>query len=696
MGPLPAQPSLFADGDLETIMPAAENDPELWQDIVASYIPVKLTHSADSEDDEMFEEVLPPTNGLKANGHQIQPEQAHPDSDNDALEHVDLDPVPPMSISNDAQDTPATHIEEAVVCRDYAIPESEASKYRESPAAAYQAGEEEEEELDAGPSIVAAALATHESDSDSDLEQVTPVLAKASPAPLPPVKAAPAFQTREVSMSPPPLVRPRRKTQVDPPAPVASTSKVTLEVPLAAQDLIPAAKNVSAPHTIVPTQHLLPKRTVSGSKQWPSASNSAIPQQRQDTPSGFSDGSVEQAILQHVLEAQAKPTEEPLSRAASPDWADEPMEVTHKSASDWSRSPSPVSKGKAPAKVYGPDEVPDDFPLLAPGHELSEEEMDAGDRDDLEMAVNVQDEASRFSSFLNQLQKGNLDQVRGEVEAEISQLRGQRKKDRRDAEDITQQMSKDIQGMLRLFGLPFVIAPMEAEAQCAELYRLNLVDGIITDDSDVFLFEGGSKIYKNLFNQAKYVELYLASDVQRELGLERDDLIKLGYLLGSDYTSGIKGVGPVGALEIMKEFGSLENFRDWWRKVQRGQDDVNDTDTAFKRRFKKAQLKKELYLEETWPDPEVRKAYTHPSVDNSAERFLWGIPDLDGLRGYLAEHLGWSTLKVDDLLTPLIKRMQQRLSGVANMQGTLDSFFDTSGGTGRFTKCADPCLCGRV
>lgn len=58
-----------------------------------------------------------------------------------------------------------------------------------------------------------------------------------------------------------------------------------------------------------------------------------------------------------------------------------------------------------------------------------------------------------------------------------------------------------------MFGLPYIIAPMEAEAQCAYMEMTNLVDGVVTDDSDVFLF-GARSVYKNIFDDRKYVETY--------------------------------------------------------------------------------------------------------------------------------------------------------------------------------------------
>ena len=163
---------------------------------------------------------------------------------------------------------------------------------------------------------------------------------------------------------------------------------------------------------------------------------------------------------------------------------------------------------------------------------------------------------------------------------------------------------------------------MEAEAQCAELASLNLVDGVITDDSDVFLF-GAQRVYKNMFNQSKTVECFLLSDLSRELGLDRDTLIRLAYLLGSDYTEGLPGVGPVVAMELLKEFpgrDGLHKFRDWWTKVQMGKDREEDNQSKFRRQFvrttsnrpffailsiKQKKKFKSLYLPTDWPNSVV-------------------------------------------------------------------------------------------
>ncbi|KAK9453047.1 hypothetical protein V1511DRAFT_506372 [Dipodascopsis uninucleata] len=269
------------------------------------------------------------------------------------------------------------------------------------------------------------------------------------------------------------------------------------------------------------------------------------------------------------------------------------------------------------------------------------------------------EEHARFASEINPNSFSSVD-----YDSEIRALKTQQRHDRRDADQVSINMVKECQELLARFGIPYVTAPMEAEAQCAELLQLGLVDGIITDDSDVFLF-GASRVYKNMFNQSKFVECYLKSDIEQELGLTTKDLIDLAHLLGSDYTSGLRGIGPVTAKKIIDEFKSeqtLINFRDWWNKIQMG-DRNADLSTTFKKQLKRKS--KKLFLPPSFPSPAVDDAYLHPTVDDDTTEFVWGTPDLDRIRGFLMSNIGWSKERADEVLVPLLRTMNLKKQSLA-------------------------------
>ncbi|KAK5123357.1 hypothetical protein LTR85_002789 [Meristemomyces frigidus] len=290
------------------------------------------------------------------------------------------------------------------------------------------------------------------------------------------------------------------------------------------------------------------------------------------------------------------------------------------------------------------------------------------------------EEHARFASTLNntQQQPVNMAQNIADYEKELKQLRNQQKKDRRDADEVTHIMITECQQLLRLFGLPYVTAPMEAEAQCAELVKLGLVDGIVTDDSDCFLF-GGTRVYKNMFNQAKFVECYLASDLEKEFDLTRGKMIAVAQLLGSDYTEGLPGVGPVTALEVLSEFRDLAEFRDWWAGVQMNTiTKEEDKDHPFRKKFRRNATK--LFLPPGFPDPRVEIAYQEPEVDHNPQQFQWGVPDLDALRSFLMATIGWSQERTDEVLVPVIRDMNRRID--EGTQANITAFFDGGVGIG--------------
>lgn len=262
-----------------------------------------------------------------------------------------------------------------------------------------------------------------------------------------------------------------------------------------------------------------------------------------------------------------------------------------------------------------------------------------------------------------------LDILESNLLAEQNSLNAQKQQQERIAASVTGQMFLESQELLRLFGIPYIQAPMEAEAQCAILDLTDQTSGTITDDSDIWLF-GARHVYKNFFNKNKFVEYYQYVDFHNQLGLDRSKLINLAYLLGSDYTEGIPTVGCVTAMEILNEFPGhgldpLLKFSEWWREAQNSKKvAANPHDTKVKKKLRK------LQLTPGFPNPAVADAYLKPVVDDSRGSFLWGKPDVDKIREFCQRYFGWNRTKTDESLLPVLKQLN-----VQQTQLRIDSFF---------------------
>ncbi|XP_076811262.1 DNA excision repair protein ERCC-5-like isoform X2 [Clavelina lepadiformis] len=239
----------------------------------------------------------------------------------------------------------------------------------------------------------------------------------------------------------------------------------------------------------------------------------------------------------------------------------------------------------------------------------------------------------------------------------------------RAARDVSNTATVECQNLLQLFGVPYIISPQEAESQCAFLENAGLTMGTITEDSDIWLF-GGKFVLKDVFDKKRNPSSYSFVDIKAELGLEQSHFINIALCSGCDYTSGIDGVGPVKALEIMKEFPgqgieSLLQFKQWWQLAHK------QVNLIVKETKIKGQLRK-VNLPSSFPSQMVVDAYIKPVVNESKETFSWGLPDLDGIRDFASERLKWARGRVDEALLPILKRASERN---AKQQQILTTYF---------------------
>lgn len=137
----------------------------------------------------------------------------------------------------------------------------------------------------------------------------------------------------------------------------------------------------------------------------------------------------------------------------------------------------------------------------------------------------------------------------------------------------------------------------------------------------------------------------------------------LALLVGSDYTMGLPGIGPVTALEILATFpnkskvatdsirnedliSGLKDFKSWFLKEK----------ANVKPRIGLRNRLKNLAFSQTFPSLTVVEAYLTPTVDSSDEKFTWAKPDINSLKIFAKQKFGWTDCKSEEILKPVIKR----------------------------------------
>lgn len=136
--------------------------------------------------------------------------------------------------------------------------------------------------------------------------------------------------------------------------------------------------------------------------------------------------------------------------------------------------------------------------------------------------------------------------------------------------------------------MDYIQAPAEAEAECAWLQSLGVVDFVVSDDSDTLVF--GATQMLRLFNRLKYknedgedvlsstdyyVNPVYMDQITDRTGLDKDRLVLIAVLRGGDYSSGAQNIGITRASEIalcgsrmlqqsprktLQDFGAMPDF----------------------------------------------------------------------------------------------------------------------------------------
>jgi flap endonuclease-1 len=167
---------------------------------------------------------------------------------------------------------------------------------------------------------------------------------------------------------------------------------------------------------------------------------------------------------------------------------------------------------------------------------------------------------------------------------------------------ITNEIIQESKDLLSAMGIPWIQAESEGEAEASVLARNNMVWAAASQDYDSLLY-GTPILIRNLTLTRRrkngsgiYVDISIEkiefSHVLNTLGIDRDQLICLAILIGTDYNpGGIKGLGQKKALEIVQRnkypveiFSYIENHEKFemnfdWKIIFK---QFKDYSTSFK------------------------------------------------------------------------------------------------------------------
>lgn len=215
------------------------------------------------------------------------------------------------------------------------------------------------------------------------------------------------------------------------------------------------------------------------------------------------------------------------------------------------------------------------------------------------------------------------------------------------AAKITDEMVEDAKKLLGLMGIPHVQAPSEGEMQCAFMCKQGDVWASGSQDYDSLL-AGSPKLVRNLsitgrrkvpkkevYIQVKPEIIDLDTLLDR-LQITQEQLVIMGILIGTDYSEGVKGVGPKTALRLVTEHKTLE-----------------------------AVLQNVEWESETSAE-EIYDFFFNPPVENRY-KMVWKEPDAEGLKRLLVDEHDFSVDRVDKVIerlqTAQAKGRQSSLSG---------------------------------
>ncbi|KAK3887832.1 hypothetical protein Pcinc_008083, partial [Petrolisthes cinctipes] len=225
---------------------------------------------------------------------------------------------------------------------------------------------------------------------------------------------------------------------------------------------------------------------------------------------------------------------------------------------------------------------------------------------------------------------------------------------------------KECKELLDLLGVSCVQAEGEAEATCASLSYHQVVEGVISQDSDVFLY-GGKTVFRNFTasHSKATLEKYSVDLMEAHLELTRGDMIMLALLLGCDYRpQGVPGIGKDTALKFIQlvhrqgENDPIGRLKLWAGEPSTDHHNIKLSSTKWKNGSDddlEYGVRVRLEAEPDFPFTDVIHEFER-HLSPPIKKVVWHRPNLEGLVKWCMRKLGWEADYALEKICPAVTR----------------------------------------
>lgn len=113
--------------------------------------------------------------------------------------------------------------------------------------------------------------------------------------------------------------------------------------------------------------------------------------------------------------------------------------------------------------------------------------------------------------------------------------------------------------LFTILNIPFVYAHSEAEGTCAYLSVQNIVDGVLTEDTDVLTYGGTVMLHSLKLKDGTIMEIEL-NNILQTLNFSMKQFVDFCIMCGTDYNDNIPKLGPKTCFSLLQKNENLENI----------------------------------------------------------------------------------------------------------------------------------------